>query len=184
MKKALFIDRDGVINRSIVRSGKPYAPTRLADLEILEGVPQALDALHAAGWMIVIVTNQPDIATGKQTLDGLELIHAKIQAQCAIDAIVVCPHADADHCSCRKPKPGMLIKAALELGIDLSQSYMIGDRWRDIACGQAAGCKGNFWINYGYLEALPEQPYLEVKSLAECVNFILALSISKSKNPN
>jgi len=172
VKPAVFLDRDGVINRGIIRDGKPYPPDRLEDLEILPGVPEALERLRAAGYVNVVVTNQPDVATGKQRREVVDAIHARLRADLPIDAIKVCFHVDADGCACRKPRAGMLLDAARELDIDLAASYMVGDRWRDVAAGQAAGCKALF-IDYGYAEKRPDDPYVTVKSLPAAAALIL-----------
>lgn len=174
-QRAVFIDRDGVINRSILRNGRPFAPTSLDELDILPGVGTGLDNLRDAGFLNVVVTNQPDLATGKQTRAGLEMIHAQLLANFAIDAIKVCPHVDADACDCRKPKPGMLVASAREFGIDLSASWMIGDRWRDVAAGQSAGCRCCF-IDYNYDEPRPAQPFFAARSLADAARVILVQS--------
>lgn len=171
-RRAVFLDRDGVINRAVVRDGKPFAPDALERLEILEGVEDALKALRAAGFLNVIVTNQPDVATGRQRRETVEEIHAHMIATLAIDAIKCCYHVDADDCPCRKPKPGMLLEAARELGIDIAESCIVGDRWRDVAAGQAAGCTAYF-VDYGYAERAPDEPYVAVKSLLEAVGLIL-----------
>lgn len=172
MKRAVFLDRDGVLNRAFVRAGKPYPPDTLEQLEILPGVAQALAQLRAAGFLNVAVTNQPDVATGKQRTEVVEAMHAYLRKNLQIDAVKVCYHSDADRCLCRKPKPGMLLEAARELGIDLKRSSMIGDRWRDVAAGQAAGCKCYF-VESGYAEKSPDKPYVSVKSLPEAAGFIL-----------
>lgn len=172
VKRAVFLDRDGVINRAVVRDGKPYPPDSLKDLEILPGVAAALARLRAAGFVNVIVTNQPDVATGKQRREAVEEIHEFLLSSCTVDAVKVCFHVDADNCACRKPKPGMLLEAANDLCIDLAKSFMIGDRWRDVAAGQAAGCK-TFFIDAGYSEKRPDKPYVAVKSLPEAVDHIL-----------
>lgn len=166
MKRAVFLDRDGVINRSTVKDGKPFAPVSLDQFEILPGVHQALLNIRKAGFVSVVVTNQPDIATGKQNWDLVNAMHALLLSQLAIDAIKVCPHTDRDHCACRKPKPGMLLQASREMNIDLSGSYLVGDRWRDIEAGQKVGCSCYF-VDYGYDENLPNKPYVAVKSLFE-----------------
>ena len=176
-RRAVFLDRDGVLNRSVVRNGKPYPPASLKDLEILPGVAEALNDLRNGGFLNVVVTNQPDVATGQQTRQMVEKINAFLQERLCIDLVKVCFHADADHCSCRKPKPGMLLEAARELGIDLSSSFLIGDRWRDVGAGQAAGCK-NYFIDYRYSEKGPDKPYVAVKSLPEAVAHILESSAS------
>lgn len=173
-RRAVFLDRDGVINRAVVRDGKPYPPDSVAELEILPGVPQALAALRAAGFLNVVVTNQPDVATGKQRREVVEAIHARLARELAVDAIKVCYHAAADGCGCRKPKPGMLLEAAADHGIDLASSYLVGDRWRDVAAGQAAGCRTAYFIDYGYQEQQPAQPFVAVESLAAATRGILA----------
>jgi len=168
----VFLDRDGVINRAIVRGGRPHPPDSLQDLEILPGVPGALARLRAGGFLNVIVTNQPDVATGKQRRDVVQAINAFLEKNLSVDLIKVCYHTDADGCACRKPKPGMLQEAARELGIDLASSYMVGDRWRDVAAAQAAGCAAIF-IDCAYSEKSPDKPYVAVKSLPEAVDLIL-----------
>lgn len=175
----MFLDRDGVINRGVVREGKPYPPDRLEDLEILPGVAEALERLRAAGYLNVVVTNQPDVASGQQLREVVEAMHARLISELAIDAIKTCYHVDTDACACRKPKPGMLLEAAREFGIDLVASYMVGDRWRDVAAGQAAGCKALF-IDYGYAEKRPENPYVAVKSLPAAAELILRAATPKN----
>jgi D-glycero-D-manno-heptose 1,7-bisphosphate phosphatase len=172
MRRAIFLDRDGVLNRSVVRNGKPYPPASLEDLEILPGVAEALNDLRNGGFLTVVVTNQPDVATGQQSREVVEKINASLRERLCIDLIKVCFHADADNCACRKPKPGMLLEAARELGIDLSNSFLVGDRWRDIGAGHAAGCK-NYFIDFQYSEKRPDKPYVAVKSLPEAAALIL-----------
>ncbi len=173
-RRAVFLDRDGVINRACVRDGKPYPPDSLEQLEILPEVPAALERLRKGGFLNVVVTNQPDVATGKQRREAVEAMHSWMLKNLQIDAIKVCYHAGADRCACRKPRPGMLLEAAQELGIDLARSLLVGDRWRDIGAGQAAGCEKNYFIDYGYAEKRPEKPYVAVKSLPEAAALILA----------
>lgn len=171
--RALFLDRDGVINRSLVQNGKPFAPTLYSEFEFLPGVQHALSLSRAAGFMNIIITNQPDISTGKIKIEQFNLIQERCISQLSIDDIKLCPHVQTDGCDCRKPLPGMIFSAAREYSIDISKSYMIGDRWRDIECGQAAGCKTNFFIDYGYDEKKPQHPYIKVKNLDEAVQIIL-----------
>jgi len=173
-RRAVFLDRDGVINRAVVRNGKPYPPDTLAELEILPGVPEALAALRRAGFLTVVVTNQPDVATGKQRREVVEAMNERLARELAVDVIKVCYHSTSDGCTCRKPKPGMLLAAAADHGIDLGSSYMIGDRWRDVAAGQAAGCRAAFFIDYGYREQQPVQPFRSAGSLAAAAQSILA----------
>jgi D-glycero-D-manno-heptose 1,7-bisphosphate phosphatase len=174
-RRAMFLDRDGVINRAVVRGGKPYPPDTLQDMDILPGVAQALLRLRSAGFLNVVVTNQPDVATGRQSRATVDGMHDRLLRELALDAIKVCFHGDADDCTCRKPRPGLLLEAARELGISLSDSYIIGDRWRDVAAGQAAGCRCLF-IDYGYAERRPEPPYATVESLPDSVDRILGLA--------
>ncbi len=172
MRRAVFLDRDGVLNRSMVRAGRPYAPTRLEEFEILPGVAECLLKLRGAGFVNIVVTNQPDLTTGKQSRDVLDAMHRRLCAELAIDAIRICEHIDADRCTCRKPLPGMILDAAQEWNVDLAESWMVGDRWRDIAAGQAAGCRCCF-IDYGYDEKCPDPPYDKVHSLYQAVVVIL-----------
>lgn len=171
--RAAFLDRDGVIYRSIIREGKGYAPTTLEEVEILPGVADALDALRAAGLLIVVVTNQPDVGAGHLERDLVERMHADLRARFPIDDIRVCCHVTADRCSCRKPKPGMLLAAAADWGIDLSRSFMVGDRDTDTAAGRAVGCRTEL-IDYRYDEQDEEMPDVVVSSLLEASVWILA----------
>ncbi len=169
MSRAVFIDRDGVIIRTDVLDGKPYAITRYEDLDILDGAPHAIDRLKTAGFKIIVVSNQPDVATGKVTRDVVEAINAELMGKLAIDEIKVCYDSAAP---CYKPKPGMLLEAAGEHDINLDRSIMVGDRWRDIGAGKAAGCMTVF-IDRGYSEQAPENPDHVVGSLPEAADLIL-----------
>jgi D-glycero-D-manno-heptose 1,7-bisphosphate phosphatase len=172
MKRAVFLDRDGVLNRSMVRSGRPYAPTSLDEFELLPGVIEAVTNLRIAGFLLIVVTNQPDVATGTVSRGVLDEIHQKLRAALALDDIKVCCHVDADRCPCRKPQPGMLLEAAREWSIDLGRSFMVGDRWRDVSAGKAAGCTTIF-VDYGYAERQVDAPDFVVTSLDEAVKIIL-----------
>lgn len=174
MRQAVFLDRDGVINRSLIRDGKPFAPVNTSEFELLPGVAIALQQLRSRGFLNIVVTNQPDLATGKQRREEIEALHESLLTELAIDAFKVCGHVEADACACRKPKPGLLLEAAREYGINMGQSYMVGDRWRDVAAGQLAGCRTCFFIDYGYAEKRPEQPFVVVKSLENSVQYMLA----------
>jgi D-glycero-D-manno-heptose 1,7-bisphosphate phosphatase len=172
MKRAVFLDRDGVINRAIVREGKPFPPANMAQLEVLPGVEEALSKLHAAGFLLIVVTNQPDVARGTAKREDVEGINAHLSSLLPIDSFKTCYHDGVDGCQCRKPLPGALLDAAKEYQIDLSKSFMVGDRWRDIEAGSAAGCK-TFFINYRYSEPMPETPDFIVSSLLEAKKIIL-----------
>jgi D-glycero-D-manno-heptose 1,7-bisphosphate phosphatase len=140
-RPAVFLDRDGVLNRTVVRDGVPHPPDSLAEFELLPGVPAALTRLSEAGWPLIVVTNQPDVARGTQTRERVEEINAWIRENLPVLDVLTCYHDNADECSCRKPKPGMLLEAARRWQLDLARSFMVGDRWSDIAAGQAAGCR-------------------------------------------
>jgi D-glycero-D-manno-heptose 1,7-bisphosphate phosphatase len=173
MVKAVFLDRDGVINANLERDGRPVAPTCVAEFRILPGVEDAARRLKAAGFLLVVVTNQPDVANGLTTKATVEAMHAEVRSRLAVDDVAVCYHVDGDNCACRKPKPGMIQKAAQDHGIDLATSYLVGDRWRDVEAGRAAGCRTIF-VDYGYPQDQPATPDKVVKSLAEAAEFILA----------
>lgn len=170
--RAVFLDRDGVLTRSETREGKPFAPRRLEDLELLPGVIEATRELKSAGWRLVVVTNQPDVATGKLDRAVLDAMHERLRRELPLDDIRVCCHVDADACACRKPKPGLLLDAAREMGLSLAESFMVGDRWRDVSAGKAAGCRTIF-VDYGYAEALRDAPDFTVRNLPEAMRIIL-----------
>jgi D-glycero-D-manno-heptose 1,7-bisphosphate phosphatase len=172
MTHAVFLDRDGVINRAVLRGGLPYPPQSAKDLEILPGVAEALALLKSAGFALVVVTNQPDVARGMQTREGVEAIHAILRSTLPLDSVKVCYHDDADGCSCRKPAPGMILEAAKELGVDLGRSYMVGDRWKDIEAGTRAGTT-TILIENEYPEKKPGKAAARVGSLREAADWIV-----------
>ena len=173
LRRAVFLDRDGVINRAVLRDGKPHPPPSAAGVDVLPGVPEALKRLKAAGYLLIVVTNQPDVARGTQSVAGVEAIHARLSSQLPIDEFRTCYHDDEDQCGCRKPLPGLLLDAARDHDVDLHGSVMVGDRWRDVEAGKNAGCATVF-VDYGYSEHRPEGPHAEVRSLEEAVAWILA----------
>jgi transaldolase len=180
MRRAVFLDRDGVINRALARDSKPFAPSSLDEFEILPGVPEACSKLKAAGFLLVVATNQPDVGRGTLKQETVETIHTEMRRQLPLDRVEVCYHSGQgdSECDCRKPKPGMLLRAASELGIDLAQSWMVGDRWRDVDCGHAAGCRTIF-IDCGYAEELRQKPDFSAGNLAEAADIILRQSKKK-----
>ena len=125
MNRAVFLDRDGVINRAFIREGKPYPPADLAEIEIIPGVPQALFTLRKAGFLLIIVTNQPDVARGTTSREAVEEINRHLAASLAIDEFRPCFHDNNDGCGCRKPLPGALLTAAKIHNIDLGKSYIL-----------------------------------------------------------
>lgn len=171
--RAVFLDRDGVISRAIVRDGRPYAPTSLAEFEILDGVGEALGRLHDADYKLILATNQPDVARGKISLSEVEQMHQALSERFPIDEIMVCYQEDGPDCHCYKPKPGMLLDAAKQFGVDLKNSFMIGDRWRDVGAGHNAGCHTIF-IERGYREELRHQPDWVCGDLGEAAEYIMS----------
>ncbi len=172
MRRAVFLDRDGVLTRSDVRAGKPYAPRRLEDFQLLPGALESLTGLKQAGWLLIVVTNQPDVANGTLAPHVLDAMHARLREWLPLDEICACCHADADGCDCRKPKPGLLLEAAVRWEIEMKESFLIGDRWRDVSAGRAAGCKTIF-IDHGYTEDLRDAPDITVKAITDAARIIL-----------
>jgi len=171
--RAVFFDRDGTLNEAVVREGRPFPPESVDELRILPDAQAALARLKEAGFLILVVTNQPDVARGVQSRESVEAMHAVLAAQLPIDDFFVCWHDDADRCACRKPKPGLLREAAARHGIDLAASFLIGDRWRDIEAGAAAGCR-TILIDRQYRERKPSvEPDFRALSLDEAASWIL-----------
>ena len=178
---AIFLDRDGVINRAVVREGKPYPPASMDEFVFLDGVGEACALLKQAGFLLVVVTNQPDVARGTQSIEAVEEMHAAMCEVLPIDRVEVCYDADdSTGSNRRKPRPGMLLDAASALNVDLSRSIMIGDRWRDIDCGHAAGCTTVF-IDYGYKEQLRAQPDMRAASLLDAARLIVGTAGARSE---
>jgi len=177
LQPAVFLDRDGTLNASVIKNGKPYPPSSLEEFVLLPGVAAGCAQLKGAGFHLVVATNQPDVGRGTQTQAAVETMHARLLTLVPqIDLVKVCYHGGTDHgqpCNCRKPKPAMLHSAATHLGLDLTRSWMLGDRWRDIDCGHAAGCRTIF-IDHGYDEPLRTPPDFIVTNFSAAVGIILA----------
>jgi D-glycero-D-manno-heptose 1,7-bisphosphate phosphatase len=171
-RKAVFLDRDGVLNRALVHEGRPYPPNSLETFEILPGVLEALGRLHDAGFLLIGATNQPDVARGIQRRELIEAMNARLMDESPIAEILVC-YEDGDDCPHRKPNPGLLFDAAARYGIDLAASFMVGDRWRDIEAGRRAGCRTIF-IDRKYTEPRPNpDPDYVAGDLGDAVTWIL-----------
>lgn len=173
MRPAIFLDRDGVINKVLLNNGNPFSPRRLEDFELLPEVGSILNSFKKMGFVNIIVTNQPDIARGLMKMKELNKMHALIRERLPIDDIMVCPHDDADNCGCRKPKYGLLLEAANKWNIDLKKSYLVGDAWKDIEAGKQAGCK-TVIIDMPYNQEAAAD--FRVKDISEVMSIILEIS--------
>lgn len=173
MTRAVFLDRDGVLNEVIMRAdGKPLSPDTVEEMVIPADVAPSLARLKAAGFRLLMATNQPDIARGRLTRAQVDAMNDHLRGKLPLDAVEVCAHDDPDGCDCRKPKPGLLVRAAARDGIDLSRSFMVGDRFRDVEAGNAAGCR-TVLVGNGYGEPFKCQPDVAVRSLTEAADWIL-----------
>ena len=175
-RRAVFLDRDGVINRAVVRNGKPHPPSSPTDFRLYDDVVDGCARLKTASFLLVLITNQPDVGRGTQSREAVEAMHLKLQSALpSLDRIEICYHGGERYgqpCDCRKPRPGLILRAATELNIDLKESYVIGDRWRDIDCARAAGCRAIF-IERGYKEKLRQTADVTVANFKEAVNAVL-----------
>lgn len=172
-RRAVFLDRDGVINQSVMRNGVPCPPATVSETVLAESAAESLCRLKDRGFYLFVVTNQPDVRRGATSKEDVERIHAWLASQLPLDDFFVCYHDDADQCACRKPEPGLMLEAAAKHKIDISRSFCIGDRWRDIDAGAAAGCR-TVLIDHGYNERRPRaEPDTRVPSLQQAVDWIL-----------
>jgi D-glycero-D-manno-heptose 1,7-bisphosphate phosphatase len=171
--KAVFLDRDGVLNHAVIRLGKPYPPATLEELSIPHDAKSALATLKSEGFLLIVVTNQPDVVRRKTSIEQIELINNTIKTTLNLDDVRVCYHDDVDNCKCRKPKPGLIVQAALDHDVDLSLSFMIGDRWRDIEAGHDAGVR-TIWLYNEYNEKKSKYaPDFTAASLTEAAEWIM-----------
>ena len=170
--KAVFLDRDGVLNKAIIIDRKPYPPKTENELEILSGVVEGLIELKKLGYLLIVITNQPDVARGTTSKEAIDKINNCLKSQLIIDEIFCCFHDNSDNCDCRKPKPGMIFEAAKKWNIDLSSSFLVGDRWRDIETGKNAGIK-SILIDCGYDEKYSKPDFT-------CIDFQGVVHIIKS----
>jgi D-glycero-D-manno-heptose 1,7-bisphosphate phosphatase len=170
--RAVFLDRDGVVNKAIIHNGKPHSPMTLEEMIIVPEAAELLGALRGEGFMLVVVTNQPDVARGKMTRSTVDAMNRYLCSILPLDDVEVCDHDNADNCDCRKPKPGMLVRAARRNAIELGESFMVGDRWSDIEAGRRAQCR-TILIGDGYGEQQISQPDAIVASLREATEWIL-----------
>ncbi|MBO0728205.1 MAG: HAD family hydrolase [Acidimicrobiaceae bacterium] len=171
-RPAVFLDRDGVLNEPVVRQGTPHPPASAGDAVLCAGAEEACQLLRSAGLLLIVVTNQPDLARGSTSRETVDRINHELQSQLELDDVFVCPHDDRDDCACRKPKPGLLLKAASRWGIDLQSSVMIGDRWRDVEAGRRAGC-ATVLVRRSYVEKSSILADHVADNLRQAVHWIL-----------
>jgi len=172
MPKAVFFDRDGVLNKALIRNGQPHSPEHLEEFEFSCGAAEALCSLKRAGFLLIVATNQPNVARRLQQQSDVEIIHEKLKSSLPLDDVRICYHDDYHHCSCRKPEPGLLLSAARDWEVRLSDSYMIGDRWKDMEAGRRAGCKTIF-LEHSYNGNEPRIADYYANSILEAAKWIL-----------
>ena len=171
MRKAIFLDRDGVINKIFIKNGLPFSPPSFDQLKILPGVKESILRLKKLNFLCLVVTNQPDVLRGKIEKKTVIQMNNYLKDEIKLDDIFVCYHDDHDYCKCRKPKPGLLLEASKKWDIDLKKSYMIGDRWKDVRAGINAGCKTIF-INNNYKESKQVDANFTADTLLDAVYII------------
>jgi D-glycero-D-manno-heptose 1,7-bisphosphate phosphatase len=181
-RRAVFLDRDGVIVIPEFREGRSFAPKRLEDFKFYPQAAVSLQKLKRAGFTLAVVTNQPDVGNGSIPRSEVEAMHEVMTRELPLDAVKVCFHGQAERCDCRKPKPGMILETARELGINLKKSFMVGDRNSDIQAGRAAGCATVF-VDLGYAEAAPDAPDYVVHSIAEAADIIIETTLTAQESP-
>lgn len=172
-RRAVFLDRDGVLNIPIFGDGRSYAPLTLDEFQLYPHAAESVARLKSMGFLVLVVTNQPKLGDGALKPDALEAMHARLRAETDVDAIYFCPDTRDNAGPRRKPAPGMLLEATAEWNVDLARSVMIGDRAGDIEAGQRAGCGATIFIDLGYTaEAPPEAPDAVVRELVGAVDWI------------
>lgn len=180
----VFLDRDGTLNAPVIRENKPYPPQTPEEFVLLDGVLEGCRKLKAAGFKLVVATNQPDVGRGTQSREAVEAMHQHLCRLAPIDAVYV-SYASGHEVPPdeeRKPRPGMLLRAVRELDLDLKRAWMVGDRWRDVDSGFNAGVRTIF-IDWNYDEKLRAQPNFTVRSFAEAVGIILEHATRENLNP-
>lgn len=182
LSAAVFLDRDGVINRITVAKGVPHPPSALKEFVFLPRVEAACRRLERAGLKLAVVTNQPDVARGTQTRLRVTAMNARVKARLPVKGVLTCFHDNADGCLCRKPKPGLLRLAAKRWRLDLKRSFMVGDRWSDVEAGRAAGCR-SILIKKSYSQAGRCRPDWTARDLAGAAEIILRTIEHDIKKP-
>jgi D-glycero-D-manno-heptose 1,7-bisphosphate phosphatase len=182
LRPAVFLDRDGVIVIPEFRDRRSFAPRRLEDFKLYPEAAASLQRLKQAGFLLAVITNQPDVGNGLIARSEVDAMHDIMWRQLPIDSLKACFHGQDEHCDCRKPKPGMILEAAGELGVNLERSFMVGDRSSDVAAGRAAGCATVF-IDLGYAESAPDHPDFVVASIGEAADVIIQTALTAQEGP-
>jgi len=182
LRPAAFLDRDGVIVVPEFRDRRSFAPRRLADFRLYPEAAPSLRRLKQAGFLLVVVTNQPDVGQGLIPRSEVDAMHEIMARELPLDAVKACFHRQGDSCACRKPSPGMILTAAAELGIDLAKSFMVGDRKSDVEAGRAAGCATVF-IDLEYAEMPPADPDHVARSIEAAADLILKTVATAQEAP-
>ena len=182
LRPAVFLDRDGVIVVPEFRDRRSFAPRRLQDFRLYPEAAASLQKLKRAGFLLAVVTNQPDVGNGLMSRSEVEAMHEIMRRELPLDAIKVCFHGQAEGCDCRKPKPGMLLEAADELGINLKRSFMVGDRSSDVEAGRAAGCATVF-IDLGYALPAPDFPDYVARSIGQVAELFIESVLTAQEGP-
>ena len=171
--KALFLDRDGIINRSFKnKKGKPKAPTLFKDFIFLPFLKNYLNEIKKLNFNIIIITNQPDISYGVLKEAELYKMHSKIYSSLPVTNIYVCKHSKEDNCKCRKPKTGLFRQALKKYNLNLKNSYAIGDRWSDIVASYKCGIK-SIYVDRNYNEPKPTKQIFTTKSTKKALEYII-----------
>jgi D-glycero-D-manno-heptose 1,7-bisphosphate phosphatase len=180
LQPAVFLDRDGVLVVPQFHERKSYAPRRIEDFRLYPEAAASLQRLKRGGFLVAVVTNQPDVGNGLTPRSQVDAMHEIMLRELPVDALRACFHRQSDDCACRKPKPGMILEIARELGVDLARSFMVGDRRSDVEAGRAAGCTTVF-IDLGYAEPAPDAPDFIVGSVAQAADVIIEHAITKQE---
>jgi D-glycero-D-manno-heptose 1,7-bisphosphate phosphatase len=178
--RGVFLDRDGVIVIPEFRDGRSFAPRTLEGFRLYPDAPSSLQRLKRAGFLLAVITNQPDVGHGLIPRAEVDAMHEIMARELPVDTIKACFHQQGDRCDCRKPKPGMILEAAGELGVDLKQSFMVGDRISDVEAGRAAGCATVF-IDLSYAEPAPNSPDYVVHSIKEAADIIIQSTLTSQR---
>lgn len=180
-RRAVFFDRDGVLNRPLFREGRSFAPRRLSDFDLYPEAAPAVSKARAAGFLAIVTTNQPDVGAGLVDRSVIEAMHARLRLATEIDDVEVCFDTRTQAGRRRKPRPGMLLDAAAQWGVDLAASAMIGDRAGDVEAGRAAGCGAVLFVDRAYAaEPAPTAQDATVADVAEAVDWIIRWSATTS----